>query len=257
MDFVRGVDVVVRVLGCDPGSSGTMRTCYDEPATVVADMGHRETCHRRRPVGPGCSVAGTARMAERGVVVTAVVDNGHMALNDTTTSTEAMDERPVGALVERCDSTERSRCDEPVIEVAPIVDPAPAATAEDFLTSARILSELAAAGSLDVPVFRSPPRSPELDRSISRRRRGAVVSVRRRGRPVEAVRADLIEGVVVANHLDPIEASMFRRGAWSALALIHQDAVDGPIAVDRSEDGTEVVESFAPVVDLIEHASAA
>jgi len=55
---------------------------------------------------------------------------------------------------------------------------------------------------LIAPGFRSPPRLPETDRTIRRARWGAVVAVRLRGRPIEAVVADMIEGILVANALE-------------------------------------------------------
>jgi hypothetical protein len=67
-------------------------------------------------------------------------------------------------------------------------------------------------------VFRSPPRRPGVDRTIRRRRSAApLVSVRLCDRPLAAVRADVIEGVVVANRLDGERADRFRRAAWTAL----------------------------------------
>lgn len=71
---------------------------------------------------------------------------------------------------------------------------------------------------LTVPVFRSPPRAPELDRTVRRQPDGTVVvSVRLSDRPFVAVEADLIEGVVYANGLSGVEASRWRRLLWIEL----------------------------------------
>jgi hypothetical protein len=70
---------------------------------------------------------------------------------------------------------------------------------------------------LRVPAFRTPPRLAGLDRTIRRGADGSVlVSVRSRGRPWAAVLADMIEGVVVANGLDPPEVTRARDELWRA-----------------------------------------
>ena len=93
------------------------------------------------------------------------------------------------------------------------------ATALEFSESVRTVVQLARRGGLVPPVFRSPPSSDSVDRTI--RRRGTlppVVSIRRRGRPLPAIQADVIEAIVVANDLDAGRADRFRRAAWTALA---------------------------------------
>jgi len=45
-----------------------------------------------------------------------------------------------------------------------------------------------------------------------------VVSVRVRGRPREAVLADMIEGVVVGNGLGPPDADRVRNELWAVMA---------------------------------------
>lgn len=67
-----------------------------------------------------------------------------------------------------------------------------------------------------------------------------VVSVRRRGRPAVAVHADLIEGVVVVNGLDPLEATRFRNQAWAALTVIGALG-DNSIEVDGLLDDNDDV----------------
>ena len=73
----------------------------------------------------------------------------------------------------------------------------------DFAAAARALAREARALGLEAPGFRSPPRAPGVDRSL-RQRPGApaAVAVRLRGRDPDAVLADMVEGVVVANRLD-------------------------------------------------------
>ena len=70
---------------------------------------------------------------------------------------------------------------------------------------------------LVVPGFRCPPRIVGVDRSIRHHRNGAVVAVRVKGRPFVAVLADMIEGVVAANHLRPPEADRLRSELWLAV----------------------------------------
>lgn len=71
-----------------------------------------------------------------------------------------------------------------------------------FARAARTLAAEARRLGLVAPGFRSPPRLPETDRTIRRARWGAVVAVRLRGRPIESVVADMIEGILVANALE-------------------------------------------------------
>ena len=71
-----------------------------------------------------------------------------------------------------------------------------------FAAAARRLGGEARRRGLVVPGFRSPPRLPGAERSIRRRPDGAaVVAVRVHGRSLEAVVADMVEGVLAANRL--------------------------------------------------------
>jgi len=90
-------------------------------------------------------------------------------------------------------------------------------TAVEFAAVARTLTSEARRRGLVGPSFRCPPRLVGLDRSIRRRPDGAVVSIRLKGRPRGAVIADMIEGVVVTNHLRPPEADRVRTELWAAL----------------------------------------
>ena len=96
------------------------------------------------------------------------------------------------------------------------------ASTVEFAQAARALTHAASRRSLVAPSFRCPPRLVGVDRTI-RHRRGThgdepVVSVRVRGRQREAVLADMIEGVVVANRLVPPEADRVRNELWQAAA---------------------------------------
>jgi hypothetical protein len=70
-----------------------------------------------------------------------------------------------------------------------------------FADAAKAISDEARRAGLDVPGFRSPPRLP-VDRAL-RRRPGATpaVAVRLRGREMQTVVADMVEGVLAANNL--------------------------------------------------------
>lgn len=87
----------------------------------------------------------------------------------------------------------------------------PGATSLDFSRIARSLAAEARRQGLNAPVFRSPPRRPGATRTLRRRPDGAVVvAVRLRGRAVEAVLADLVEGVLAANGVTGAEADPLR-----------------------------------------------
>lgn len=89
-----------------------------------------------------------------------------------------------------------------------------------FSDAVRRVVGVARRGRLSAPVFRSPPRLVGVDRSIRRRANGTVVvAVRRLGRPLAAVQADIIEGVVAANALDGSRADRFRHAAWQQLVV--------------------------------------
>jgi hypothetical protein len=92
----------------------------------------------------------------------------------------------------------------------------PASTV-DFAQAARTIARHARRAGLSAPSFRCPPRLVGADRTIRRRRDGAVVSVRVRDRPVAAVLADMIEGAVVANRLTPPQSDRMRADLWDAL----------------------------------------
>jgi hypothetical protein len=90
-----------------------------------------------------------------------------------------------------------------------------------FLAVARAVSAVAAAHGLLVPSFRCPPRTPGVDRAITRWPSGARISVRRTGVSTPAVVEAMVEGVVVANGLAGAAATALRprlrSAAWAAL----------------------------------------
>ncbi len=100
------------------------------------------------------------------------------------------------------------------------------ADAVHFAAAARLLAAEARARALAVPGFRSPPRLAGADRSLRRRADGsAVVAVRLRGRPIEAVVADMVDGLLAANrlaggdaagHREPLLAAVLDCGTRSA-----------------------------------------
>jgi hypothetical protein len=87
-----------------------------------------------------------------------------------------------------------------------------------FSTACRALSSAARAAGLLAPSFRSPPGVEGATRTIRRRSRSSVVlAVAIHGRPTEAVLSDLVEGVVVANGLEPKDALRVRGLLWEAV----------------------------------------
>jgi hypothetical protein len=96
------------------------------------------------------------------------------------------------------------------------------ASTVDFANAARRLTRAAVRRGLVGPSYRCPPRLVGVDRTIRRRDAvdggGAVVSVRVKGRPREAVLADMIEGVVVVNELVSPDADRVRTELWTVVA---------------------------------------
>lgn len=106
-------------------------------------------------------------------------------------------------------------------------------TTLDFANAARSLACAARLRDLVVPVFSSPPGRADLDRSIRRRRGSPLVAVRVRGRSRNAVLADMIEGVVVANDLTDARAALVRSAMW--------------LSVDGHESRTSATAQAPPV----------
>ena len=88
------------------------------------------------------------------------------------------------------------------------------------LAFARVARELAAEArrrGLRVPVFRSPPGRAGAVRTLRRQPGdGVVVAVRLRGRPLELVVRDLVDGVVAANGLAGAAATRMRASLLEA-----------------------------------------
>lgn len=94
----------------------------------------------------------------------------------------------------------------------------------DFARTSRRVAAAARRGGLAVPVFRSPPATPGLDRTLKRRLDGSpVVAIRLGGRPEAAVCADLVDGVLAANALDALAATHWRRVLWAAAVGFESD----------------------------------
>lgn len=53
------------------------------------------------------------------------------------------------------------------------------------------------------------------------------MSVRVKGRPREAVLADMIEGVVITNGLEAPEADRLRNDLWTVMAALGSESVAG------------------------------
>ncbi|MEZ5138280.1 MAG: hypothetical protein R2702_19780 [Acidimicrobiales bacterium] len=93
-----------------------------------------------------------------------------------------------------------------------------------FAATVRTLGTAARARGLVVPGFRSPPRRPGMERTVRRAADGtATISVALRDRPFQAVIADLIEGIVVVNELDGVEAARLRTALWEAVVAAEPD----------------------------------
>lgn len=93
-----------------------------------------------------------------------------------------------------------------------------------FAATVRTLGGAARARGLVVPGFRSPPKLGGAERTLHRRADGqATVAVVIKGRPYQAVTADLIEGIVVVNGLSGAEATRVRTHLWEAVVTAHED----------------------------------
>jgi hypothetical protein len=94
-----------------------------------------------------------------------------------------------------------------------------------FATTVRTLAQAARSRRLVVPGFRTPPRVPGAERTVRHAADGsATVAVVVKGRPHQAVVADLIEGIVIANDLTGAEATRVRTHLWEAVVHAQVDA---------------------------------
>ncbi len=87
-----------------------------------------------------------------------------------------------------------------------------------FSHAARALTRTARRHGVAAPGFRCPPQMVGADRTVRRRPDGAVVAVRVRGRPLVAVLADMVDGVVAANGLTSPRSDRLRAELWEAVA---------------------------------------
>jgi hypothetical protein len=69
-----------------------------------------------------------------------------------------------------------------------------------------------------VPAFRCPPRVDGVVRTVRRYPKGAVVSVRMKGREFHEVAADMVEGVLVVNRVEGEAAERLRTSLTDAAA---------------------------------------
>lgn len=118
-----------------------------------------------------------------------------------------------------------------------------------FAATTRILVEAARRGGYRAPTFRSPPRVKGRMRTIRRHANGgATVSLVLRDRPWSAVVADMIEGFVIVNDVDPVAAECLRDLLWASVDEIDLRADGRPGAAvsdltDRSEPVLRIVDA--------------
>ena len=144
-------------------------------------------------------------------------------------------DRPPSAVVDLRDRSRGRRRSVSALQVP--ATSSGAASAVQFSESVRKVVGVARRHGLRPPVFRSPPRLDGVDRTIRRRIDGqVVVAVRRTDRPLAAVRADIIDGVVAANSLQGGAADRFRNAAWAALEPPERE-LRRPASPHRSPDG--------------------
>jgi hypothetical protein len=105
----------------------------------------------------------------------------------------------------------------------------PEATTAEFVELARTLSSATRSLRLKAPGFRSPPRLGGMARSLRRWPDGTTqVAVQVRGRPLTAVAADMVDGVVAANRLIGSEANNTRTALWAAIGHTVSRQVERP-----------------------------
>ncbi|UDY37665.1 hypothetical protein [Dermatobacter hominis] len=129
----------------------------------------------------------------------------------------------------------------PVRHLAPVPDQPPAIR---FAEVVRAVTAVARQRGLQVPVFRSPPKLADVDRTLRRRADGqSVVAIRLTDRPFAAVQSDVIAGVVAVNGLEGQDAGRFRRAAWIALderPIDLRDQPDDPPARSAGPHATSI-----------------
>jgi len=119
----------------------------------------------------------------------------------------------------------------------------PALNTAEFAVVARALAAESRRLGLVAPGFRCPPRIVGVDRTLRRfdgdENAGGVagivagiVAVAVKGRPLAAVVADMIEGVVTLNRLAAAEAARIRAALWQSLDTAASIA-DAPTSAAR------------------------
>jgi hypothetical protein len=96
-----------------------------------------------------------------------------------------------------------------------------------FVNAANLLGSVAGRFGLIAPGFRTPPRIVGVQRTVRRRPGGGVVAVAVKNRPVAAVLADMIDGVIVVNDIAPPESDTVRAALWSAVTPLLVGTADG------------------------------
>ncbi len=109
--------------------------------------------------------------------------------------------------------------------------PSSSLTAVEFAALARAIASTVHQSGLAAPGFRCPTRIIGVDRTI-RRLAGqdvagtvtGIVAVNVKDRPLAAVVADMIEGVVILNQLSAVEAARVRAALWLSLEYVTSNA---------------------------------
>lgn len=89
----------------------------------------------------------------------------------------------------------------------------------EFGKLARALCAIAHRLDLRTPVFTTPPRVSGTRRSIRRRVNSDVIAVKLKGRPLGAVAADLIDGMVLANVDQVADTDLLRDQLYNAIRV--------------------------------------
>ena len=94
-----------------------------------------------------------------------------------------------------------------------------------FAATVRTLGAAARERGLVVPGFRSPPRRAGAERTLRWAADGsATIAVVVKHRPYQAVVADMIEGLVIVNELDGMQATRLRTALWEEVVASHAAA---------------------------------
>ena len=107
----------------------------------------------------------------------------------------------------------------------------------EFATAARALGAASRGLGLVAPTFCSPPRVPGAERTLRRARSGwTTVSIRLDHRPLGAVVADMVEGVIAANRLTGAESTRVRTSLWEAVSTSLSSGLVSNLAGNVSGD---------------------